>query len=419
VERQKSHGGWGYPDQPTGDTSMTQYAVLSYWTAVQHGGFHVPVDSIERVAVWLLKTQDPNGAFGYQGTVSPSFVPVAQQGVRPSMAAAGLGSVYICSHMLGLTAGRQEKDATIAPALKLVVKEDPAARPKASKTSLDPRLFRAAEARGNEWFVQNYDPKFHVDPKMYTYYYMYALERYMSFRYLAEGKVGDRKVREPKWYDDGVAFLTEAQEEDGHWDKAREWQVVNTCFALLFLLRSSGKAIDKVVNFGEGDLLCARGLPKNTDRTELRDGKVVEKPLLGPAQELLAALEEDKAGAEVYERMVNALPELPRTELEVIAAKHKGILQQLAQEQSGEARLAAVRTMAKTRDFDYVPILIYALTDPDPNIAREARDALRRFARKPKGFGMPDVSGPAEREAAAGAWKQWYLAIRPDAQFKN
>ena len=33
VERQKSHGGWGYLHQPTGDTSMTQYGVCLLYTS--------------------------------------------------------------------------------------------------------------------------------------------------------------------------------------------------------------------------------------------------------------------------------------------------------------------------------------------------------------------------------------------------
>src|SRR5207245_2523253 len=37
VKLQKPHGGWGYPNQPTGDTSMTQYAVYGLWTAARAG----------------------------------------------------------------------------------------------------------------------------------------------------------------------------------------------------------------------------------------------------------------------------------------------------------------------------------------------------------------------------------------------
>ena len=36
-KRQKDHGGWGYNELPTGDTSQTQYGTLSYWEANRRG----------------------------------------------------------------------------------------------------------------------------------------------------------------------------------------------------------------------------------------------------------------------------------------------------------------------------------------------------------------------------------------------
>ena len=45
---------------------MTQYGVLASWEAKKNG-FVVPVDSIERVLMWLMRTQDPSGGWGYQG----------------------------------------------------------------------------------------------------------------------------------------------------------------------------------------------------------------------------------------------------------------------------------------------------------------------------------------------------------------
>jgi len=81
--------------------------------------------------------------------------------------------------------------------------------------------------------------------------------------------------------------------------------------------------------------------------------------------------------------------------------------------------MAAVRALAKTRNFDNVPTLIYALTDPDRQVMCEARDALRRLSRRPGGFGLPDRPSESGRLAAIKAWKQWYLAVRPDAEFQQ
>lgn len=61
VERQKSHGGWGYLHQPTSDTSMTQYGIYGLWTAEQHG-YERPDDVWRRALKWLTVVQDVGGA---------------------------------------------------------------------------------------------------------------------------------------------------------------------------------------------------------------------------------------------------------------------------------------------------------------------------------------------------------------------
>ena len=106
--RQKPGGGWGYsePDsrRRTGDTSMTQYAVLALWTARQNN-LSVPDDMIAGACNWLVRTQDPSGAWGYQGkdpgVGSKQRLP--QTEIRSSLCAAGLGSTYICGDLLNLT----------------------------------------------------------------------------------------------------------------------------------------------------------------------------------------------------------------------------------------------------------------------------------------------------------------------------
>ena len=51
--------------------------------------------------MWLIRTQDPSGGFGYQGKIGEGNKLVKQSEVRQSLSAAGLGSVYACSDMLG------------------------------------------------------------------------------------------------------------------------------------------------------------------------------------------------------------------------------------------------------------------------------------------------------------------------------
>ncbi len=82
---------------------------------------------------------------------------------------------------------------------------------------------------------------------------------------------------------------------------------------------------------------------------------------------------------------------------------------------SPEARLLAVRALARLRNLDYAPSLIFALTDPDKRVVREARDALRSVSRNFEGFGPPDNFDDSQRDEAVQRWKDWYRAVRPDA----
>ena len=55
---------------------------------------------------------------------------------------------------------------------------------------------KRAMADGDHWFAQN----FRIDPDEWRYYYMYAFERYQSFRELVTGD----EPAEPAWYNTGV-----------------------------------------------------------------------------------------------------------------------------------------------------------------------------------------------------------------------
>ena len=82
-------------------------------------------------------------------------------------------------------------------------------------------------------------------------------------------------------------------------------------------------------------------------------------------------------------------------------------------------RMTAIKALHKTRDLDNVPTFIYALGDPDARIVRRARDALRLLSRKISGFGLSDNPSDGAKLDAIERWKDWYLTIRPDAQFLN
>ncbi len=78
-------------------------------------------------------------------------------------------------------------------------------------------------------------------------------------------------------------------------------------------------------------------------------------------------------------------------------------------------RLLAVRALGRTGNLDYVPTLLYALTDPDRRVVLEARNELRFISRNFDGLGPPDDFTEQQRYAAIDAWKKWYRSIRPSA----
>ncbi len=417
--QQKAHGGWGYPRLETGDTSMTQYGVLSMWEAGE-AGFNVPIESVDNVASWLLKTQDPSGGHAYQGHTSDSFTPIRQSSPTSSMTAAGLGSLYICADLLGVATRTQRPDDGLPAALTEVKEKTPRTAVKV-RTRIPSYLFLEAQNRGMGWMKKNYK----IESGRWINYSLYALERCMSFRELSERGRGARKAKDgPTWYNDGVRFLIDTQAEDGSWKSSRKIDcgtTPDTAFAVLFLLRSTQKSINRRgPDYGDGLLVGGRGLPKETDGALVREGTVVARPLLGPAEQLLAVLEQSDNSEEApdYDQAIALLNDLPSQEAAQLVGRHAEQLRRLVGDWSVEARLAAVRALAKARDLDNVPALIYALTDPNATVVRSARDALRRISRRPSGFGLPDAPTRGERLAAIEKWKAWHLAVRPDAQFR-
>ena len=401
--RQKSHGGWGYPNLKTGDTSMTQNAVLGLWEA-QKAGFQVPVDMMDRALIWLLKTQDPSGGFGYQGRAADDSTLIRQSMVKPSMAAAGLGSVYVCADFLRIGKPPEKKKTDLPPGLKEVkVKEPP--RP---RSRVDPLLVHAALQRGKGWIQKNFE----IEQADYHLYNLYTVERYHTFREEAEGTAEE----EPGWYNDGVRYLLSKQEDDGSWT-GTSGTVPATAFGILFLIRSTKISIEGDKSYGDGTLIVGRRLPRNTAGLTVWQGNVVSKPKLGSLDKVLAAL--DDASSPDSADALQALAELPSEEAADLVSKHVKRIKQLVADASADVRLAAVQALGKKRNLDLVPALIYALTDPEPDIVREARDSLRRISRRFQGFGLPDNPTELELQAAIRKWQAWYLAIRPDADLED
>jgi hypothetical protein len=328
------------------------------------------------------------------------------------MAAAGLGSTYVCADLMGIANSVSEVAAAIEepefPAAFKPVGEERQAEQVVSAAGASGAIGRAI-ADGNGWFEKNY----RIDPDQYPIYYMYGLERYRSFQELLTKK----SEPEPKWYNDGVEYLAKNQESSGRWmlDGLSPTGAVDTAFATLFLIRSTKKSIQAAVNYGDGRLAGGRGLPKDLTNARIKKGKIVAETLAASAEDVLALLE-DPENPEFDKLADNPESVLLQTNL----GDAKGELERLRRVVRGgspEARRLAVKALGQKRDLNNVPVLIYALSDPDALVVQGARDSLRFISRKFDGFSLPDSPTPDEKQQAVFHWKAWYKSIKPDAEF--
>jgi hypothetical protein len=407
LRRQQATGGWGYPGNPLGDTSQTQYPTLGLWLAYNQG-MNVPTTAIEKICGWLLRTQDRSGAWGYQGQDPGKYERINQSEIRPSLVAAGLGSVYICSSILSLTDSKPQDEPDGQPSALKPVGESAQKKKKGTSRSIEAKIVRNALSDGNAWLYRNYT----LESEPYTHYYLYALERYHSFRELAEQKTDPN----PRWYNDVYEKLKKTQDANGSWN-GTDGAAVTTSFCVLTLMRSAKKTIASAVasKLGEGVLLGGMGLPKNVADLQERDGRLVESQLTGTVDELMTIIEKGSKPE------LQILAESPiRWKLDDDVTRRSGEIVRLRAVVSGgeyEARLVAVKALSRARDLDNVPLLIYALTDPDMRIVREADKGLRFISRKFEGVGLPEEPQPGNVKSAIEAWKTWYRSIRPRAEF--
>jgi hypothetical protein len=406
-DHQHEHGGFGYSNMPTGDTSQTQYAALAYWQMMNHG-ISPDARSVQECLKWLLRTQDPAGTWGYQGE-DPGSYALVKQVDRPgrSMGAAGMGSTLILGNVVGLLQAPKHANASgspsgngLPPALKRLDQGSSARRAETLPAGDVPRQqLDACLERARGWWAQNNG----LEDDSFQYYFLYSMERLKSF----ESFLGEPEAPEPDWYNAGVELLLKNQSPAGSWTDGCG-EPCATAFATLFLLRSTQQSIR--ASLGEGTLVGGRGLPRDLSKVRLKGGRLVVQHNPTELDQLLELMEADDADE------LDALIGSPAAlEVGSVTEDDARRLQQIVRSGSPRMRLLAVRALAKARKLDYAPTLIYALTDPDRQVVREARDGLRLVSRNFEGLGPPDNFNDDQRDQASVRWKAWYATVRPDA----
>ena len=407
MRRQMSNGGWSYSDHRTGDTSQTQYAVLGMWMA-RRQNIQVPLDAVERACMWLMRVQAPNGSWGYQGKDPGNYQRVTQDKATHSLTAAGLGSTYVCAELLGFVTPNpknpKKQSGGVPAALRLVGEEaKKKGGPITAKVPGD--VLRQTLNSGDRWF----DSLRTLQASEYQHYFMYALERYMSFREIAQGSTN----KEPAWYNWGVDFLGKTQAKDGSWKSCEAGPVIDTSFAVLFLLRSTQKSIKRIVE-ESGITRGGKYLPDDLTQIVVDiNGTVKDTKETPPIELLMQQLEE----GDINEIDLSLPKQLKLSKDPQKRANELVRLRRMVMNGPYQARLTSVKTISRDRQLDNIPILIHALSDPDYRVVKAAQNGLRYISRRVNGFGLVISDKRLTRpqyEAAQEKWGTWYLSIRPD-----
>jgi HEAT repeats len=406
---QYTNGAFGYPGEKDGDVSQTQYALLAIWT-LDRNGIKMDYNRVVSAILWLLRVQDVNGGWPYHGQdPGPGKPNVPQNKVDMSMSLAGGSSVLIAGDALRLWGDTVDDADPGIPDLPVAIKlykEDTNAKVRKS-AAITQEPVKAAVQRMNGWRQQNPYKRGAID---WYYYQIYTLERYESFIEIANGSPKDDS---PVWYNTVVEELKQTQGGDGGWtERSQTTSELSTAFALLFLIRSTQKAI---FQDHSGALRGGYGLPKDTTNIQV-DGTQIKGPNIAEGvNDLLKLLEADGADDMEGKSIPDDL-ELPTDPVERKAQLDR--LERLVRgSKSWQARRVAAKLLGKSDELRVVPALIYALSDNDESVRRYARDGLGFISRKFDGFDLPDKPTREEVEQAQAFWRDWYRRMNPKYVF--
>jgi len=201
-----------YNGPDMGDNSNTQFALLALWAARR---YDLPLDPVLRlVARRFRNSQWPDGSWKYYQTFLVKDVEY------PTMTAAGL---------LGLAVGYGLDSDSPSAQNPLPGGEKGKGEGDMAKDDILQKGFkRLAQAVGNPGQFQGKPPAIEM-------YFLWCVERVAVLYHLA-------KIDGKDWYHWGLEILLAHQDQDGKWLMHKgpgSSDIVDTCFALLFLQRAN------------------------------------------------------------------------------------------------------------------------------------------------------------------------------------
>lgn len=426
IKNQQADGSWYYDyDNPnSGDTSISQYAILGLWAA-ERAGVVVPISVWDKAARWHLSTQLKSGAFCYQ--------PKTEGAPRHTMAVAGTGSISVISMQVypdgklrsspvKKISKQKKKRFGFLEKVDLTNKEE---KPDEKQQNLNTKptvsydALESGKTKGLSWITQNFNVR---TPTGWPIYYLYGIERL--------GAITDTKTFGPHdWYAEGARHLLESQEKDGSW-KTVGAIGANTCLAVIFLSKATVKTVERRYipePVGSGLLAGGRGLPKDLAEVRMRNGKVENKSVAGDLTELLAQLE-DPANEDLESTQETLVEAVTLGDREQLIQQKERVLK-LIEAKAPDVRRIAIWALARTNDIRMAPYLIRALKDPDLGVRIEARNGLCTLSRKIRGLGLPedplsDVDEKVDEKKrilivdqwsneAIKRWQKWYNGVKP------
>jgi hypothetical protein len=415
---QSTSGGFVYIDgshkNSISDISQTQYVMLAFWS-MRQVGIEIPQDKVIRIIQYLVEAQirDPNladliGGWPYHWDPSTG----TSRETTHSRVACGLSTALIAGDTLGLYRSKlaqsddDERDLVPAAFRRVMAESEKNKRLNFDRSKLD-----AAVDLGLQ-----YNKKHPYQRQFWHYYYLYSLERFESFLEIANGK----QSKSPDWYNAEVEKLLSEQGNNGSWNGPGSKEPDSavraeraTCFAVLFLIRSTQKAIG---DLKEGVVRGWAELPSDLSSVTLVNGKPVNKTEATSIEEALKMLEDDRRsdGEDklITEKFVfSKNSEQRRDQLNRFA--------RLLRSRDYQARRVAAKVLGRSEELDVVPDLIFALGDPDLVVSRNAETSLRLLSRQLDRYHLPQDGNISEQQriVARREWKSWYLSMRPDHIF--